>query len=207
LTSERIQAEIERIKNNPVRIDMIKAFNQFVISQSHVLLKFGQFPFFSIQRAYNTFDSGPISDKAQSLIAEENKTPMLLYSSCKRLPYNPLNALIRTLEGHTEGVESVCVTPDGGRAISTSCDNTVRVWDLESGECMAVSYAGSCVVSISNIKFGSRFVIGTTVGRVLIIQVRNIPALPSFVTGNRLWLFPKTVQEGMWSQEITTVCW
>ncbi len=42
--------------------------------------------------------------------------------------------LLRTLEGHAGPVLAVAVTRDGRRAISGSGDNTVRVWDLESGE-------------------------------------------------------------------------
>ncbi len=42
---------------------------------------------------------------------------------------------VRTLEGHTGTVRSVVVTPDGKRIISAggSRDNTIRVWDFETG--------------------------------------------------------------------------
>ena len=43
----------------------------------------------------------------------------------------------RTLDGHTDRVGAVAVTPDGRRAISASRDHTLRVWGLESGECIA----------------------------------------------------------------------
>ena len=35
-------------------------------------------------------------------------------------------------------VNSVALTPDGRKGISGSRDKTVRVWDLESGECLKV---------------------------------------------------------------------
>ena len=35
-----------------------------------------------------------------------------------------------TLEGHTEGIWGVAVTPDGKTVVSGSDDNTLRVWDL-----------------------------------------------------------------------------
>jgi WD40 repeat protein len=38
------------------------------------------------------------------------------------------------LEGHTDWVTAVAVTPDGRRAVSVSDDQTLRVWDLESGQ-------------------------------------------------------------------------
>ena len=45
--------------------------------------------------------------------------------------------LVRTLEGHTDLVNAVAVTPDGRRAISASADHTLRVWDFESGNYIA----------------------------------------------------------------------
>jgi WD40 repeat protein len=42
-------------------------------------------------------------------------------------------ALVRILRGHQDTVTSVAVSPDGRRIISGSQDNTVAVWDLETG--------------------------------------------------------------------------
>jgi hypothetical protein len=43
-------------------------------------------------------------------------------------------ALVRTLEGHTSGVNSVAVTSDGRFAVSASQDKTLKVWDLGTGQ-------------------------------------------------------------------------
>ena len=40
-----------------------------------------------------------------------------------------------TLQGHTNSVISVAILPDGN-AISASWDNTLKVWDLKSGQCV-----------------------------------------------------------------------
>jgi WD40 repeat protein len=42
--------------------------------------------------------------------------------------------LRRTLEGHTNFARGVAITADGRLVVSTSDDNTLKVWDLESGE-------------------------------------------------------------------------
>jgi len=46
----------------------------------------------------------------------------------------PGGPLIRILEGHIGWVVAVAVTPDGKHAISGAWDNTMKVWDIESGE-------------------------------------------------------------------------
>ncbi len=42
--------------------------------------------------------------------------------------------LLRTFEGHREGVLSVAISPDGRRALSGSYDKTLRLWDLATGK-------------------------------------------------------------------------
>jgi WD40 repeat protein len=43
---------------------------------------------------------------------------------------------LRTFEGHTEAVLSVCISPDGRYGLSGSGDGTIRLWDLASGKCL-----------------------------------------------------------------------
>ena len=45
------------------------------------------------------------------------------------------NACIQTLEGHSSGVNSMVFSPDESRVASGSLDNTVRVWDVQTGQC------------------------------------------------------------------------
>ena len=45
----------------------------------------------------------------------------------------PSDYEVRRYVGHTAGVDSVCVSPDGRRILSASDDGTVRLWDLETG--------------------------------------------------------------------------
>jgi WD40 repeat protein len=64
-------------------------------------------------------------------IVEGAPTPWL--RSLQPALHPPGTALIRTLEGHSAAVNCVALSPDGRRAVSASEDNTLKVWDLETG--------------------------------------------------------------------------
>ena len=54
----------------------------------------------------------------------------------------------QTLEGHTDFVEDLAVSPDGRRAVSASGDQTLRVWELEAGRTVATFTAESPVMEL-----------------------------------------------------------
>ncbi len=68
-----------------------------------------------------------------------------------------------TLEGHTNDVVSVAVTPDGKTVVSASADKTLKVWDLETGRCRATleGHTGS-VVSVAVTPDGKAVVSGSS---------------------------------------------
>ena len=68
--------------------------------------------------------------------------------------------MVRILEGHSDGVTSVAFSSDGTQVVSGSYDNTVRIWDVATGDIahilrghqdwvtsVAYSHDGSQVVS------------------------------------------------------------
>jgi len=135
-SEEKIRQDTERIINNPTRLDRIRAFSQFVNSESHALVKFAAHPGFVVQQAYNSASSGPVATAAAASVNAGVNNILLLRLPTHRPDYNPHPALLRTLEGHTGSVSSVSITPDGRRAISGSSDKTLRLWDLDCGECL-----------------------------------------------------------------------
>jgi WD40 repeat protein/serine/threonine protein kinase len=52
----------------------------------------------------------------------------------ERLPNS--SRLLRTFAGHTYIVSSVCMSADGRYALSGSWDNTLKLWDVETGDCL-----------------------------------------------------------------------
>jgi len=52
------------------------------------------------------------------------------------------NYTIRSLIGHTNGVKCLCMyDSDGNKLITGSLDLTIKVWDLDSGECLKTIYS------------------------------------------------------------------
>jgi len=62
----------------------------------------------------------------------------------------PGGPLIRTLTGHSSGVNAVSVTQDGKYAVSASNDHTLKVWDLKTGkEVHTLTGHSSGVIAVS----------------------------------------------------------
>lgn len=77
----------------------------------------------------------------------------------------PAGALIQTLLGHTAGVKTVVLTPDGKRAVSASFGNTLRIWTLDSGECECVASLDAPAVALV-FQTDYRLMVGFSTGRI-----------------------------------------
>ncbi|MBN2560503.1 MAG: protein kinase [Phycisphaerae bacterium] len=66
--------------------------------------------------------------------AEASHFVELLDTAKKRVPAS--RRCIRTFEGHTGEVTSVCLSSDGRWALSGSKDRTLRLWEVSSGRCV-----------------------------------------------------------------------
>jgi len=89
----------------------------------------------------------------------------------------------RVLKGHTGRITAISITPDGKRAISGSWDTTVRVWNLDSGECERVLEGHTYWVSSVSITRDGRRAVSS--GRT---DVRNW----SCDTGECEWVFDES---------------
>ena len=50
---------------------------------------------------------------------------------------------VNTLNGHSDLIYSIALTPDGTRIVSGSRDKSVKIWDLQSGLCLKTLYRHS----------------------------------------------------------------
>ncbi|MBD2354613.1 hypothetical protein H6G41_08210 [Tolypothrix sp. FACHB-123] len=63
---------------------------------------------------------------------QQCKTPSLLPQTANLTP--PGGSLVRTLVGHSDSVKALALTSDGKYVISGSDDNTLKVWNWQTGE-------------------------------------------------------------------------
>jgi WD40 repeat protein len=90
------------------------------------------------QMAWNNAASGPVAEQVAKMECEGKGLSREWLRLRNRPPFTPNPACLKVLEGHTNSVCAVAMTPDGGRAISGSDDKTLRLWDLATGACLKV---------------------------------------------------------------------
>ena len=65
-----------------------------------------------------------------------SKKPM---TKPKNVDTLPIVCAVKTLEGHTSDVTSVAFSPNNQYVVSGSEDKTIRLWNVETGECIYFS--------------------------------------------------------------------
>lgn len=131
----QVSNEIGRISLNPSKKDILILYLQFLNAQSHLLFRYGNKSAYFIQQAYNYAGSGPFAGIVDAYI-KKSKNLKLLFTPEQREEFNPFNPCIQILQEHTERVHGVSITYDGKYAVSGSNDNSLKLWDLQSGECL-----------------------------------------------------------------------
>jgi hypothetical protein len=124
------------------RADVLGAFRRVLGQEAHILRREAGLLW---QQLYNRLQwkDGPVSAVLEPVLERrigQGVAPWLR----TRTPFRESQALIRTLVGHSESVEACAWSPEEGRVLSGS-SNTLKVWDAETGECIATLQLGGPV--------------------------------------------------------------
>jgi hypothetical protein len=111
----------------------------------------------------------------------------------------------RPVVGHLNSARDVAFTLDSRRFVSGGWDKTVRVWDLDTRECLAIEVVegdAECVAAASDI-----IVFGTSHGVVGFLRsTQPLLIAPPLVTAGRRWIYSVAGAVGHWSSDLTAIC-
>lgn len=171
-------AEIERIKTNPMPLDFLRDFLNFLGQEAENLQKYAsEFPGFVTQQAWNFVVSGPVGMSAEQGLFEKFRF-LLPLAYFARPPWNPVPRIFLTLRRHTGGIQAVSITPDGTRAISCSSDKTCILWNLITGEpLLIINYYAETVAIAPD---GTSALIGQYSGECILLNLETGEILKTF---------------------------
>ncbi|KAJ3243982.1 hypothetical protein HDU77_010117 [Chytriomyces hyalinus] len=114
-----------------------------------------------------------------------------------------------TLSGHSSDVYSVAISPDGKSIVSGSCDETVKVWDMQTGECtLTLKGHLAAVLSVCISPDGNTIVSGSYDGTVKVWDMRSGQCMLTFkghssdVHSVAISPDNKTIVSGSWDDEV-----
>ena len=91
---------------------------------------------------------------------------------------------LKTLEGHKYSVLSVAYSPDGTKIISSSWDNTIKIWDANTGQCLKTLEGHSeTIISVAYSPDGTKIISGS-VDRTIKIWDANTGACLQILRGH-----------------------
>lgn len=108
--------------------EKIRAFAYFIKSKCHILMRC---PHLLLQQALNEPDSTLPAKFAQD-IKNGNLIQNTWMAWVNKLQY--IDICLATFIGHTRSVEDIAISSDGSKIVSASYDNTLKVWETETGK-------------------------------------------------------------------------
>jgi WD40 repeat protein len=78
-----------------------------------------------------------------------------------------------TLEGHSDSVNAIALTPDGKTVISGSTDKTIKIWDLATRKEIATFTGESPIKCCAVAPDGVTIVAGESLGRLHFLRLQG----------------------------------
>ncbi len=97
-----------------------------------------------------------------------------LHSGAERFTLSGHSESIRAVAGYQDYVKAVAITPDGKQVVSASLDNTLKVWDLESGTEIASFIGEGALRCCAVAPDGLTIVAGESSGRVHFLRLEGV---------------------------------
>lgn len=110
---------------------------------------------------------------------------------------------ILEFRSYKDRLSDLQVTADGNWLLSAGDDRTVRVWSIDSGECIAIDALESRPKTLSRVSAQGLFAYGTEAGEVLIRQLHGINIGPFLVTPVRGWIADESPH---WDSRLVVCC-
>ena len=76
--------------------------------------------------------------KAYNLL--KNRTQKQALKAIEKFVPFPYFECLKTLEGHSDSINLVQISPNGNHIISSGYDNRIKVWDMNTGQCLNTIY-------------------------------------------------------------------
>ena len=109
--------------------------------------------------------------------------------------------LLRRL--HKGNVDSLGISPDGKFAVAGLRDMTVRLWNIETGKCIAV-YQAKYSIEVEELMCDG-LIVCLSNNRIIFLASYNLPLGVPVVTAFRSWLYKKS-GKGEWNRRIRANC-
>jgi hypothetical protein len=142
-----------------------------------------------LQEAWNSPKSCCMYQAARKLDAGVSKTASF-WGNCLHWcnPPETFPPAIAVFQGHTNSVNTCTLTADGSRLVSGSDDNTLRVWDMSSMECVGTLKGQTGRVSTCTLTAdGSRLVSGSFDNTLLVWDMSSMKCVGT-LQGHTGWV-------------------